>query len=146
METYSFLEIAFFPPIDTFGFVVRVFWGICCILNLREDWNERKFTCFIFGFIGCFAGLIFLFIYVAVKNKDWGILFGRLTNKQRLERLKKFITLCLFVFGILAYLIYAYDNYDGRSDGEKALDAYCVAQGRSGCSDTARDIQRITDR
>ena len=146
METYSFFEIAFLPPTDIFGFVVRFFWGICCILNMQKDWNERKLICFIFGFVGCLSGFILLFIYVSVKKKDWGILFGHLTTKQRLERLKTFIISSLFVFGILAYFIYAYENYDDRSDGEKALDSYCAAQGLGGCSDTAREIKSITDR
>jgi len=35
-------------------------------------------------------------------------------------------------------------NSDNRTPEEKALDAYCTTMGHSGCSDTAREIRRIT--
>lgn len=37
------------------------------------------------------------------------------------------------------------DPVDNRSNDEKRLDAYCASIGRSGCSDTAREIKRISE-
>lgn len=47
--------------------------------------------------------------------------------------------LAISIVGILSIFI----DDDSRSAAEQGLDNYCSSQGRSGCSDTARELQRI---
>lgn len=51
--------------------------------------------------------------------------------------------LVVFLFAGLFSLIRSCASGDGRSNDEKRLDAYCASMGRSGCSETAREIRRI---
>lgn len=137
---FSLFDILVFPPIDFYGLLIRSIFGLICVIQPKKEIIGGRYIGFTLGLLGGFAGFIVWLAYLSKINNDWSIMFGSLTMAERKRRAGWAVAVLL----IGAYLIYAFDNApDNRTNAERALDNYCTSQGRSGCSDTARELQRI---
>ena len=65
-------------------------------------------------------------------------------NSTNIPGIIGFSIVPIFIIFVLFKAFFG-DPVDNRTSDEKRLDAYCASLGRSGCSDTAREIKQISE-
>lgn len=114
-------------------------------LKWRKDQRQALSIWFWIGAVfGIPAIISLILIKKILRESDEECLNFNIRNTLLIKN-----SIVLFVILLVFHVILntkIFGEYDDRTSKEKALDSYCERQGRSGCSDTAREIKRLTDR
>lgn len=135
--------------------VYIVAWALLCAnviallaQKLSFKWQkDQKQALKIWFWIGAFFGIPSIIFLILIKkisrDTDEEILDYNIRNSILTKYSITLVALLLVTYAIFNVMIKS--DYDDRTSREKALDTYCEKQGRSGCSDTLREIKRLTD-
>lgn len=86
MNNYGLFDILVFPPLDAFGFVVRLVYAFIGYTQAKDN-NEKIGHGLILGFVGGLPGIAAWLAYLSMRKKSLAPLMGNMSLDDRVKRL-----------------------------------------------------------